>query len=375
MIFGNKKKLLTNIQNGILYIKNKQGKYMDKNNILETSISQFKDQENKFNLALELANGDLEKAKKLISGEIKDIAVLKGNFIEKSLKMYGLYIFYVDLNNRLVDRIFTAIAFNPLYENVSPYMNWQDFEKKLIELEWNGNNMSSQSRELKSNISSYINYEYMDKFIEAVKNNEPAILKNIMFEVISKSLQINTFKNEISLELINKFLLRIAGLSEDKKDDKENIQIKEEKEEDLKEEENKLIRPDEIILDGFVEISPIRGINLTKLKAGDKILIKLDDTTPQQKFYINKLGATDGKKIFPIITTVRGIIYDETFGYFVISEIKPGLVVRCIEQTPINVMTPEILEKEKKNKILKIIIFVSGALVIILAAIYLLYFT
>ncbi len=340
------------------------------NDVLKDSIESFKDEDSKFKVALEIANGDVEVAKKLVSCEIKDIAIIKGNFIEKGLQMYGLYIFYIDLKNRLVDRIFTSIAFNASYASVSPFLNWQEFESKLIELEWSGNNMSAQSTELKKNINSYLNYEYMDKFEAAIKSNEEAKLKDLMFEIISKSLQINTFQNEVSLELINKYILQVAGTKITKDEEENTLKEDETKQEQLEEEKEKLIKDNETILDGAVEISPIRGINLTKIVPGQKILVKLDDGSPKQQHYIDMLGVRSGKKILPIVVTARGMMYDESFGYFLIAEINEGLVVRCIEQTPVNVKTPEIYEKEKKSKILRNIAIILGALVIVLFLLY-----
>ncbi len=340
---------------------------------LKSTVESFKSEEQKFEVALKIADGDIATARKLVSGEIKDIAVIKGNFIEKSLQMYGLYIFYIDLKNKLVDRIFATIAFNPSYASVSPFLDWQDFESRLIEFEWSGNNMAGQSSELKQNISSYLNYEYLDKFTEAIKNNNEQRLKELMFDIISKSLQINTFQNEVSLELINKYILQIAGSKLDKDDKKVSADLLQDTSASDDERE-KLIKDGEKILDGSVEISPIHGINLTKLQPGQQILVKLDDSTPEQQHYINIYNARNGKKILPIVATVRGVMYDESFGYFVIAEIQEGVVVRCIEPSPVNVKTPDIEEKEKKNKLLRNIILILAGIILILAGLYVYYF-
>jgi len=125
-----------------------------------------------------------------------------------------------------------------------------------------------------------------------------------------------------------------------------------------------------VIIEGTLEISPVRGINITQLIPGTTILVRLPDKTSKEKYYLELLQLVDGKKILPVPAIVKSVNYDEISGYLVISEIRPGLVVKCIELAQINVMTPEIAEKTQKVRSIRLFIILLGSFLALLAGLY-----
>lgn len=337
---------------------------MNGNNINQ-AVDKFEEENGKFELAMEIAGGDREKAQKLISGEIKNIAAIKGAFKDEAVNLKGLFIFFINLETKTIERNFTVISFDESLQNMPPYLKWSELERRLIDLEWGGKNLTNQSSDLKTDIQSTITFEYMDKIIVFIGEGKEKEINTILTCIISKSLNLEAVNLTIGIELINKFFIAFEGHTEKKEDVKEN-----KKDEEVKEEGS-----NEVILEGMLEISPVKGINITQLEPGTTILIRLPDKTSKDKYYLNLLNAFNEDKVIPIPAVVRNVEYDEISGYLVVSGIAPGLVVKCIEQAQINIMTPEIAEKSRKAKNIRTFLFMLGSFILLLVGIYLyLYF-
>jgi len=332
---------------------------------IEKAIDEFEQEQKKIEIALEIAGGNLEKAKKLVSGEIKDIAVVKCRFFEDDVKLFGGFIIFINIESKLIERCFAIITFDTGLLKTTPYGKWSEFENNIIDLQWKGKHLATQSQELKSNLEASFAFEYMNTFVELLQVNNEKKITEILRKIIIQTLNLETIRMEVGIEFINKFFMKYEGKNIDEKIE----ETKEETTEEKKEEES-YIKEGEILLEGELEISPIRGINISKLEPGMEILVKLSDNTPQARYFINVLNAHDGKKILPVKALVRYVNYDETYGYLVIAELGPGIVVKCLEKAQINVMTPEIAEKEKRSKTLKLLIITLGSLLLLFVGLY-----
>lgn len=331
---------------------------------IDTALNEFEQERKKIEIALEITDGDLEKAKKLVSGEIKDIAVIKCRFVENDVKLYGAFILFINLENKLIERCFTLITFDAAVLKNTPYGRWTDFENNIIDIQWKGKNLATQSQELKSNIESAFAFEYIGMIVELLQSDNEKKIIEILKKIIIQTLDLETIKIELGIEFINRFFMKYESKDISQKSAKE-----EEKPDEEKKEES-YIKEGEILLEGELAISPIRGINITKLEPEMEILVRLFDKTAQEKYFINVLNAYDGKKIIPVKAIVRYVSYDETYGYLVIAELGPGIVVKCIEKAQINIMTPEIAEKEKKSRFWKLILIICGALLLLFIGLF-----
>ncbi len=335
------------------------------NNNINQAVDKFEKEKKKFELAIEIAGGDRDKAQKLISGEIKNIAAIKGAFKDEAVNLKGLFIFFINLETKAIERNFTVVSFDESLQNIPPYLKWSELERRLIDLEWGGKNLTNQSSDLKTDIQSTITFEHMDKIIAFIGEGKEKEINTLLTGIINKSLNLEAANLSIGIELINKFFIALEGHTEKKED------VEEKKTEEAKEEESS----NEVILEGMLEISPVKGVNITQLKPGIVILIRLPDKTTKDKYYLNLLNAFNEDKVIPIPAVIRNVEYDEISGYLVISEIAPGLVVKCIEQAQINIMTPEIAEKSRKAKNIRTFLFMLGSFILLLVGIYLyLYF-
>lgn len=330
---------------------------------IQQAATEFEKEKKKIERALEFTNGDLEKAKKLVSGEIRDIAVIKARFNEDDVKLFGAFIFFINLELSGIERIHTLITFDKGAFKTTPYAKWSEFENSLIDLQWKKEYLTAQSQELKTAIENNYAFESMSVIMEALNNKNEKKISDILNKVVAKTLNLDTFKLEVGLEFINKFNLKYEGRTdaEDKKEEAKEAEAQQ---------QETYIKEGEVLLNAECEISPIRGININKLTPGMEILVRLREESDKDRYFINMFNAREGKKIIPLKAVVRLLTYDETFGFMVIAELGPGVVVKCLEAAQINVKTPQIAAKEKGSKTLVRVILVIGALLLLLGGLY-----
>ena len=331
---------------------------------IDQAVEEFSEEKKKLDIALKAAKGNRDLAEKYIRGEIKDIAAVKGSFNEQSVNLYGLFIFFVDLDQKSVDRTLAVISFDKSISGYSPFIKWSDLQRTIVDLDWSGKGMKSQSEGLKNDIQSLVQYDYIDELTDNIKNNNEKEVKLILNRIIKKALSVKAIDVDIGIEMLNRYLIDLERPEEKKEEEKGADE----------EEEVSDTSSGEVLLDGTLVIAPIKGINITKLTPGMRILVKLPDKTSKDKYYLNFFNAIDEEKIRPVTATVNSVDFDDITGYLVIAEITPGFIVKCIEQAQINIMTPDDDNKEvveTKSRKLIVLILVIGGFLLLFGGLYL----
>lgn len=333
-----------------------------KEGTIDKAVGDFEKEQKRHEIALKVSDGNEELAQQLLTGQIRNIGIIKCFFKDGTTNLSGLFIAFIDLDKEAVDRIYCIVSFDTVYSQVSPYVKWSEFEKKIIELEWQGVLLANQSDDLKKSIHSMISFDYKDRIKEYIKDNNTTEIKEILSVVINKSLGLDNPAMEVGIELINKLIMALEGQLDS--------EPKEKPLEDLtEEEEGAREASDEVILEGSLVIAPIRGINITQIQTGMPILVKLPAKTSKDKYYLNLLNAVDDQgNVHPVTITVKSIDYDDISGYMIIGEVQPGIIVRCLEQSQINIMTPGFQEEKKKVNKVRLLLIIGGAVLLLLSA-------
>jgi len=146
-------------------------------------------------LALELADNDLEKAIKTIGSLLRHIVALKGklNFYEKSL--YGLLLIVINTKSQEILRLHTVVTYNPgLYEN-SPEMDWYALEKMIFSYRLDAGSLPDFTQELEQKLTPYL----LGKKDTLVKC-DPAEIKALLLEFLAPDkVNISLFAEELNL--------------------------------------------------------------------------------------------------------------------------------------------------------------------------------
>jgi hypothetical protein len=107
-------------------------------------------------LALELAENDLEKAIKTIESILRHIYALKGKFCFPARNLYGLLLIVVNTKTQQMMRLSTVVSYNPaLYEN-SLEMDWYALEKLIFSYRLDNGSLPDFTQNIEQRLQFYL---------------------------------------------------------------------------------------------------------------------------------------------------------------------------------------------------------------------------
>jgi len=107
-------------------------------------------------LALELADNDLEKAIKTIGSLLRHIAAVKGKFYFQQKNLYGLVLVVINTKTCEILRLRIVVSYNPaLFEN-SPAMDWYTFEKLIFSFRLDRGSLPDYTQEVEHKLRPYL---------------------------------------------------------------------------------------------------------------------------------------------------------------------------------------------------------------------------
>ena len=107
-------------------------------------------------LALELADNDLEKAIKTIGSLLRHIFAIKGKFSFPDKSLYGLILIVVNTKTQEILRLHMVVSYNPaLFEN-SPEMDWYALEKIIFSFRLDEGSLPDFTQDLEQKLEPYL---------------------------------------------------------------------------------------------------------------------------------------------------------------------------------------------------------------------------
>lgn len=107
-------------------------------------------------LALELAENDLEKAIKTIASLLRHIFAVKGKFSFPDKSLFGLLLIVINTKTQEILRLYTVVSYNPaLFEN-SPEMDWYALEKTIFSFRLDEGSLPDFTQELEHKMRTYL---------------------------------------------------------------------------------------------------------------------------------------------------------------------------------------------------------------------------
>jgi hypothetical protein len=126
-------------------------------------------------LAMELANYDLEKAVKTIRSILRNIIVTKGKFIITGKNIYGLFIMILDKRFQSVIRLRCVTSYNPMIYEYDLDTEWDQVERLIYRCRLIEGSILSFARNVEDHFNRTIDLN-KDKFFKALNaKNFPRI--------------------------------------------------------------------------------------------------------------------------------------------------------------------------------------------------------
>lgn len=333
----------------------------------------FSEKTKLMNLAMKYTNGDMERAKFMVSGQYNDVKIIKGKFDIEEAGIFGLLIIFINIPNRYIMHTDAFIQTDEhVISKASIFDSWKAFYADLTNFIRIEEANSVPSYEFKVYIANTLESHNIYSDIES-DNLEH--LTRILTDMINKFYQ-NAFVNcKLSIDNTNSLTMELADIpihEPKNKLDKESERPDGELTEKITAIESKA----EYVLNGRIIISPIKGKHISEIKVGEKIKILLTSSDTINKQVAKSLKAlSEDNEILPISMRVTEKFPMEKKGYYIYGLIAKNVLVRIIEEEDVKIETDTVqkivksAKAEKKNSDSRTIIYIVlliGLLFIIL---------
>ena len=329
------------------------------------------------NIALKYTNGDMEKARKMVNGQLNDVVIAKGRFSVAN-HTYGIFLFFYNKENRYIMNINSLLTkTKALHEKVSINDNWKFFYgkfKDFINLESPPENNSVSSYDFTRHlIDSLKGYEIFDYIAES--NVE--LSTDALTEIISKLFNRDEVHCRLDFEQTSSLALELSGIPVE-----EPPSSLDQTETPGQTGEEKLMAKIESeaahVIDGRVIVAPVKGKYIKDIEPGDKIKVLFtneDDSIAVKVATAQKAITPDGEML-PVKARIKAKIPLKEGGFMLYGVVAKNILARIVEEENVKIemdMPQQVPASDATNNpLLLYIAFGSGIALIILILLILL---
>lgn len=325
----------------------------------------FKD---KIDIALNYTNGNEDLAKEVVGGNLKDVIAIKARFKTASEDQFGLFVVYLSNQlNKLIGTI-ACLSSSPSIFNNKPFEPWKSFEQtidKQFEVE-----PRDSSTEFENHFINSIDEKSAQTLIENVKKDKYEDLNNFFQSKIGNHINNNTVYVQLETEQTTSVEIEIQSNCI-------KLIAQKDQEEDLTDGEQVVASVDNrfagnVILQGKVVLSPVRGQFIFQLREGENIKVLITEKSKKAVNIATKLDAYKNDEMQALVAKVES--YKRLpEGHELYASIAPYILVKILESEDVKVATVNKIEDTYSDKISKknvIIILTSVLILLILVIIF-----
>ncbi len=272
-----------------------------------------------------------------IEYETKYTVILKGRFKGIDSNSFGLFIIFLNEELRMVENLIAVVShFSSLYD-VDPAIPWDTLEENLINLKWKGDISVNSTIDLQNYLESALDRDRGNELYQLVKNNDIMRIESLLQAILMKPLNDRNVQIETHSEYVSNAEMSSRRAERNKSVKKDESNAAKESGESIK---------DAIEVD--LVLAPVSGIPVYELSRGDKIMIKINDTFPKGKYYIDLLGARVEGNIIPVPAEIMEIKKNDQNEYSIMCKIKENIYGRAVETEQVKLKKyDELLETEQ----------------------------
>ncbi|MCP4133472.1 MAG: hypothetical protein GY754_21060 [bacterium] len=314
---------------------------------LDSAANSLAEQTKKIDFALFYTHGDMDKAKEMVAGSYKDVFAIKANISTSSI--YGAFLLFFNHNFCASPHVLAIISTSFKVGDLKTTVPWRQYEMEIADLVKEGDHDAVLGKQLQEGLTSYFSIQFDE---EHAANELQSLLQRgddigvghlfqrfieskIGFQNVSVSVDSDEISS-IDMEFLSKTSEKVnpRDLPSQKAKDEEKKKMKkiEKMEGEGEEEEDPLdSKTVKLILMGSLILSPIRGKDISKIIAGDKVKIKIVDENPKAISVAKAFDAYDDGEIGPIGGRVISIKMRGDGGYSIVVIIAKGIFVKIEE--------------------------------------------
>lgn len=303
--------------------------------------------EEKLQAVLKYAGNDLERAKKIMQGDLKDVRLIKGYFTVSSVELYSRFLLFFDTENEILLNITLVLYSDPaLHEKIDLEESWKLFFTKVrhtMEAE-----SVRDSRDIIAHLAESIEGYQM---IYDVQDNEAEAVEITLSDIAQKIFGVEDVECKVSLDDISTLDMVENNIPIGKLPKQDNEVKTASEDEGVSEIEKQA----QFTVESSLLISPVSGKNIREVVPGDLLKVVMKSKNEVTNKIATALNALDEDGNFlPVKGRVKEITPLPEGGYRIYCLIAKGILAKIIEEEDIKaeMFIPE-EGKTKKDKLSK----------------------
>jgi hypothetical protein len=333
----------------------------------------FSEKTKLLNIALKYTGGDIQRAKFMVSGQYNDVKIIKGKFEIDEINIYGLVLIFINIPNRYIMHLDTILmSTENTIAKASIFDSWKTFYTDMTNF---------ATKDEKTSVPSFNFTKHLVESLEnydIYTNLESDNLEDItdkMTDILRKFYTAGRVNCQLNLDNSNSLTLELAKIPIEEKKKASGIdgtgKLDGENAAKIEEIESK----SDLVLNGRIIISPIKGKHISEVKVGEKIKVILTGNDQVNKDIAKKLNVlTEDNEILPLNMRVIEKFPMERKGYYIYGLIAKNVLVRIIEEEDIKIEIDSVQKplkavkdstKKRDNRTVLYIVLLTGLLFII----------
>ncbi|HOW84233.1 MAG TPA: hypothetical protein PK573_16840 [Spirochaetota bacterium] len=302
---------------------------------LESAVSSLSEQTKRLDIAAYYTHGDMDKAKKMISGAYKDIYAIKITF---SSSIYGAALVFYNPTYAIMYPPYLIVTPSFSVDDMKTTVSWRQFEQEITE------NLDKKEHDdvlvahMKDELAMGLNLEFGVELKRLIEMNDEIAINRHFMKVVQNRLGFQKLNISVDFEPTSSLEMELDSKSSKKLDPRE-LGKKDEKPaegESGGEEEDDALAGKEIklILQGSLILSPIKGKEIRDLAVGDRIMISIIDPNPKSRDLAKAFKAYDEEqqRIKPIPGRIVSFRHLASGGYKIFAIVAKGIYIRINEE-------------------------------------------
>ncbi|HDP80301.1 MAG TPA: hypothetical protein ENN21_05600 [Spirochaetes bacterium] len=346
------------------------------NENLNAAIDSLSEQTTRMKIAMYYVNGDMEKAREMLSGSYRDLYVLKGTFYSASLN--GAFIvFYNCMYNKHHDSHMVIIP-TFMTKHLDTAVDWKLFEKELLEVQAQPEYSSALSASLKSKLNENFNAGFLKELTRFIENNNTITIERNFQKLIQYAMSLQRMDLKIDFQPLSSLDMELYSVTAHKTDPAGlamQSQEGEKKEEPKSDTGGEVVEGRDgvkLVLAASVILAPIKGKDISALEPGDRIKVNIIDKNPKAITIAQALDAYVDGKLKPVTARIKTISHEPGKGFTIHAIIAKGIVVKVAEEeTNIKVQMDSTYElsrsaaESEKSSVMPIVIAFAALLAVV----------
>ena len=297
---------------------------------LRSSMDSLSEQAGKIGIALYYTGGDMEKARQMVSGAMKDLYAVKSVFA--STTMSGAFLIFFNRNTNKLLHFLSVVIPSYSTKKLDTSVDWRVFEKDIQDLIARGEHDEQLAKMLRAKFYDSFSLSFTAELSRFLEGNNIIAAERAFQKLIQFTLSLQRIDVKIDHQSISSLDMELYSSSSIKID---LTKVDSGKTAEAGPPGREEIAPGlgdvKLLLNAALILSPIKGKDIAKLEAGDRIKVVLTDRDKRAVDVAQALGAYEDGVFKPLTARLKTVEKAEA-GFVFHGIIAKGVYVKIVEE-------------------------------------------